>query len=136
MALVDWITRSRLGPDELAFGTLRSLSLIGGLIALLLIPVRPEHAPHIVPLLIVFVVYKAFLFILVRLWPERIQAIFIWTIYIDLGFVFVLTWFSGGLDSQFYHLFYILLWTPIILASEWPWSPQSWLAPCTSGPIC
>lgn len=109
MALVDWITRYRLGPDELAFGTLRSLSLIGGLTTLLLIPVRPEHAPHLAPLLIVFVIYKAFLFILVRLWPERIRAIFIWTIYIDLGFVFVFTWFSGGLDSQFYHLFYLLI---------------------------
>lgn len=109
MALVDRITRSRLGPDELAFGALRSLSLIGGLIALLLIPVKPEHAPHLAPLVIVFVVYKAFLFIVVRLWPERIRAIFIWTIYIDLTFVFVFIWFTGGLDSHFYLLYYPLI---------------------------
>lgn len=109
MTLVDRITRSRLGPEEFAFGTLRTLSLIGGLIALLLVPVRPEHARHLAPLFVVFAVYKALLFASVRLWPERVRATFICTVYIDLAFVFVFIWFTGGLDSQFYHLFYLLI---------------------------
>ena len=109
MTLVDRITRSRLGREELAFGTLRSLSLIGGLIALLLVPVRPEHTRHLAPLFVVFAVYKALLFASVRLWPERVRATFICTVYIDLAFVFVFIWFTGGLDSQFYHLFYLLI---------------------------
>jgi len=109
MALADRIMRPRIGAEELAFGTLRSLSLIGGLIALFIVPVRPEHTRHLAPLFVTFVVYKVLLFASVRLWPERVRAIFICTIYIDLGFVFVFTWFTGGLDSQFYHLFYLLI---------------------------
>ncbi|PWB46188.1 MAG: hypothetical protein C3F12_09070 [Candidatus Methylomirabilota bacterium] len=109
MALIDRITRSRLGPDELAYGTLRSLSLIGGLIALFLVPVRPEHGRHLAPLFVGFLIYKALLFASVRLWPERVRTIFIWTTYIDLTFVFVFIWFTGGLDSHFYLLYYLLI---------------------------
>lgn len=109
MALVDWITRSRLGSDDLAFGTLRSLSLIGGLIALLLVPVKPEHARHLAPLFVGFLIYKALLFASVRLWSERARTIYSWTTYIDLAFVFVFIWFTGGLDSHFYLLYYLLI---------------------------
>ncbi len=109
MTLVDRITRSRLGSDELAFGTLGSLSLIGGLIALLLVPVKPEHARHLAPLFISFLIYKALLFASVRLWSQRVRTIFMWTIHIDLAFVFVFIWFTGGLDSHFYLLYYLLI---------------------------
>lgn len=109
MTLVDRITRSRLGSDDLAFETLGSLSLIGGLIALLLVPVKPEHARHLAPLFVSFLIYKALLFASVRLWPERVRTIFMWTIYIDLAFVFVFIWFTGGLDSHFYLLYYLLI---------------------------
>lgn len=109
MGLVQRIMRPQVAQEEFAFRTLRSLSLVGGLIALCLVPVRPEHTRHLVPLFVVFALYKALLFAFVRLWPERVRTIFICTVYIDLAFVFVFIWFTGGLDSQFYHLFYLLI---------------------------
>jgi hypothetical protein len=55
MALVDRTVSSRVRPKELAFGTPRSLSLIGGFIALFLVPLRPEDTWPLAPLFVVFV---------------------------------------------------------------------------------
>ncbi|MBI4562730.1 MAG: hypothetical protein HY724_11860 [Candidatus Rokubacteria bacterium] len=101
--------RERLGNGALAFAVLRGLAMIGGLAALSIVPLRPEHQVHLGPLLGAFIVYKAALFALLFLQPARARAIFLATLGGDLAIVFILVWFTGGGESHFYLLFLILV---------------------------
>ncbi len=101
--------RERLGSEALAFGLLRSLTMIGGVAALFLVPLRPEHRVHLGPLLAGFVAYKAGLLAILARWAERAREIFLATLAADLGLVFLLVWFTGGGESHFYLLFYLLV---------------------------
>jgi signal transduction histidine kinase len=99
----------RLGSDALAFGLLRSLTMIGGVAALFMVPLRPEHRIHLAPLLVGFIAYKAGLLAILAGWAERAREIFLATLAADLGLVFLLVWFTGGGESHFYLLFYLLV---------------------------
>ena len=101
--------RARLDPDALAFSVLRGLTMIGGLAALSIVPLRPEHEIHLLPLLGAFIAYKAALFTLLFFSPEHARPIFLATLGTDLGIVFILVWFTGGGESHFYLLFLILV---------------------------
>lgn len=98
-----WVT------EEWSFAVLRALSMLGGMIALFLVPLRPEHQAHLGPLAWVFVVYKALLFLAIRAWPARLRLILLCTTGMDLLFVSLFVWFSGGLESHFYLLFHLLV---------------------------
>jgi signal transduction histidine kinase len=99
----------RLSDDARTFAVLRGLTMIGGLAALFLVPLRPEHQVHLLPLLGGFIVYKAALFAVIARWAERAREIFLSTVATDLAFVFLLVWFTGGGESHFYLLFYPLV---------------------------
>jgi signal transduction histidine kinase len=98
-----------LATPEWAFAILRALAMLGGMVALFLAPVRPEHQPHIAPLAWTFVAYKLVLFLAIRTWPERLRQILPGTVGLDLMFVSLFVWFSGGLESHFYLLYYLLV---------------------------
>ena len=106
---VTSMARPRLDPDALAFAVLRGLTMIGGLAALSIVPLRPEHQIHLLPLLGAFIAYKGALFSLLFFRPEHARAIFLATLGTDLGIVFVLVWFTGGGESHFYLLFLTLV---------------------------
>ncbi len=95
--------------EEWSFAILRALSMLGGMVALFLVPIRPEHQPHVAPLAWVFVAYKALLFLAIWAWPARLRLILLATTGLDLVFVSLFVWFSGGLESHFYLLFYLLV---------------------------
>jgi signal transduction histidine kinase len=99
----------RLGNDAVVFAVLRALTVVGGMAALFVAPPRAEHAVHVTPLLGGFVVYKAALLAVLGLWPERARQIFLATLASDLAVVFLLVWFTGGGESHFYLLFYLLV---------------------------
>ncbi|MBI2524967.1 MAG: hypothetical protein HYV93_03195 [Candidatus Rokubacteria bacterium] len=99
----------RLGAEESTFAMLRGLTVIGGLAALLIVPLRPEHQLHLLPLLSGVVAYKLLLAALLFAWPPRARAIFLATAGVDLAVVFVLVWFTGGGESHFYLFFYLLV---------------------------
>jgi signal transduction histidine kinase len=99
----------RLSNEALAFAVLRGLAMIGGLAALSIAPLRPEHQVHLWPLLGAFIVYKGTLFALLYFRPERSREIFLATLGADLAIVFVLVWFTGGGESHFYLLFLVLV---------------------------
>ena len=99
----------RLGQDELTFALLRGLAMIGGLAALSIAPLRPEHEVHLWPLLGTFILYKAALFLLLSRFPQRARALFVATLASDLAIVFLLVWFTGGGESHYYLLFSILI---------------------------
>jgi signal transduction histidine kinase len=92
-----------------SFAILRALSMLGGMVALFLVPLRPEHQVHLVPLAWSFVAYKALLFVAIWTWPGQLRLILLGTTGLDLGFVSLLVWFSGGLESHFYLLFHLLV---------------------------
>jgi signal transduction histidine kinase len=95
--------------EERSFAVLRALSMLGGLVALFLVPVRPEHQHHLIPLAWLFVAYKAFLFLAIWAWPARLRLILIGTTGLDLVFVSLFVWHTGGGESHFYLLFYLLV---------------------------
>ncbi len=99
----------RLDPEALSFAVLRGLAMIGGLAALSIAPLRPEHQVHLAPLLGAFIAYKALLFALLFFRPAGARPIFLATLGADLGIVFVLVWFTGGGESHFYLLFSVLV---------------------------
>ena len=99
----------RLGREALVFAVLRTLTLVGGIAALLVVPLRAEHELHLLPLLAGFVVYKTALLALLLKWAERSREIFLATLAADLAVVFLLVWFTGGGESHFYLLFYPLV---------------------------
>jgi len=95
--------------EERSFAVLRALSMLGGLVALFLVPIRPEHQAHVAPLTWAFVAYKALLFLAIWAWPARLRLILIGTTGLDLVFVSLFVWHTGGGESHFYLLFYLLV---------------------------
>lgn len=91
------------------FAILRALTLVGGVAALLVVPLRPEHQLHLGPLLVAFAVYQGGLFLVFAWHLRRAREIFLATLGADLGIVFLLVWFTGGAESHFYLLFYLLV---------------------------
>ena len=99
----------RLGSEALLFAVLRGLTLVGGMAALVVVPLATEHRLHLVPLLGGFIAYKLGLLAVVLIWPERAREMFLTTLAADLAIVFLLVWFTGGGGSHFYLLFYPLV---------------------------
>ncbi|MFI5341283.1 MAG: sensor histidine kinase, partial [Candidatus Methylomirabilales bacterium] len=105
--------------EERSFAVLRALSMLGGLVALFLVPVRPEHQHHLAPLAWLFVAYKALLFLAIWAWPTRLRLILLGTTCLDLVFVSLFVWHTGGGESHFYLLFYLLV--ALAAAHFGPW---------------
>ncbi len=95
--------------EEWSFAVLRALTMLGGMVALFLGPIRPEHQPHLAPLAWSFVAYKALLFLAIWAWPAKLRLLLLGTVWVDLVFVALFVWFSGGIESHFYLLFYLLV---------------------------
>ena len=114
--------------EERSFAVLRALSMLGGLVALFLVPVRPEHQSHLFPLAWLFVAYKALLFLAIWMFPARLRLILIGTTGLDLAFVSLFVWHTGGGESHFYLLFYLL----VALAAA-HFGPRTGLATASGG---
>jgi signal transduction histidine kinase len=97
------------GAGEWSFVVLRALAMLGGMVALFLVPLRPEHQPHLVPLAWAFVAYELVLFLAIWAWPAALRALLLISIAADLAFVALFVWHSGGAESHFYLLFYLLV---------------------------
>src|SRR5512147_3259693 len=98
-----WVT------EESTFVVLRALSMLGGMVAVLLVPHPPEHRLLLGNSVWCFIAYKALLFPSIRVWPTRLRAILLGTTVLDLLFVAIFVWLGGGFESHFYLLFYLLV---------------------------
>jgi signal transduction histidine kinase len=95
--------------EESSFVVLRALAMLGGMVAILLVPHPPEHQPYLGSLAWGFVAYKVGLFVAIRALPERLRAVLLASVCLDLVFVALFVWFGGGIESHFYLLFYLLV---------------------------
>ena len=102
------VIRSRM-TEEWSFLILRALAMIGGVIALFLVPHPPEHAAQLRALAWAFILYKAGLFAVIWGWPRGVRLTLLVSIGLDLVFVACFVWLSGGIQSHFYLLFYLLI---------------------------
>jgi len=95
--------------EESSFVVLRALAMLGGMVAILLVPHPPEHQPYLGSLAWSFVAYKLCLFAAIWAWPARLRAVLLASVCLDLAFVSLFVWFGGGAGSHFYLLFYLLV---------------------------
>ncbi len=104
-------TRDTWGPRtaEGSFAVLRALTMIGGTIALFLVPHPPEHKSELIATAWTFVSYKLLLFLIIWRFPAHLRRILLGTVVSDLGFVALFVWLGGGLHSHFALLFYLLI---------------------------
>ena len=98
-----WVT------DESSFVVLRALAMLGGMVAILLVPHPPAHQPYLGTLAWSFVAYKIGLFLGIWTWPAKLRAVLLASVGLDLAFVSLFVWFGGGIGSHFYLLFYLLV---------------------------
>jgi signal transduction histidine kinase len=91
--------------------------MLGGMVAILLIPHPPEHQPYLGTLAWAFLAYTLGLFLAIWIWPARLRLILLGSIASDLTFVALFVWFGGGLASHFYLLFYLLV---ALVAAQFP----------------
>jgi len=95
--------------EEASFVVLRALAMLGGMVAILLVPHPPEHQPYLGSLAWSFVAYKVGLFLAIWMWALRLRVILLASVGADLMFVSLFVWFGGGAGSHFYLLFYLLV---------------------------
>lgn len=98
-----------LRQEEIAFSVLRVLALAGSLTALFAAPRRPEHELHLWPLVVFFIVYKLLFFGVLWRYPRVSRQLLLLVVVLDPVLVFFLVWFTGGAESQFYLVFYLLI---------------------------
>jgi len=101
--------RLNLEQAELFFAVFKTLAFVGAVAALFLAPVRPEHQVHLPPLLAFFLLYHLLLYGAAFRWRWVIRGILLAILACDLLFVFFLVWFTGGFESHFYLLFYLII---------------------------
>jgi signal transduction histidine kinase len=109
-----------LERDERVFAVLLSAAMVGGLLTLGLVPLRPRHRIDLYSLVMWFAAYKVGVFALVTINPRARRGIFIGALGIDLLLVFVLLCLTGGGDSLFYLLFF-----PLVVVNAYYFGP--WL---------
>jgi len=98
-----------LERDERVFAVLLAVAVVGGLVSLGLVPLRPRHRIDLNWLVFWFATYKLGIFALVTVNPRATRAIFLGALGVDLLLVFVLLCLTGGGDSLFYLLFFPLV---------------------------
>ena len=99
----SWVT------EESSFVVLRALAMLGGLVAILLVPHPPEHRLLLGHTVWIFLAYKVLLFVSIRVWHARLRAILLGTTVLDLLFVSMFVWLGGGFESHFYLLYFLLV---------------------------
>ena len=127
MATVDrrpWHAIFRLlERDERVFAVLLAVAMVGGLVSLGLVPLRPRHRIDLYSLVAWFAAYKVGVFALVTLNPRATRVIFLGALAIDLVLVFTLLCLTGGGDSLFYLLFF-----PLVAVNAYYFGPWVGLA--------
>ncbi len=109
LALWDFLGQSRLTSIDLFFAVLRLVSLAGGLAWVLLPGEPPPDTARLLQLLIFFGIYSLIIYAIVLLRPGWVRGVYRAAMFLDLGFITLLVWWTGEPDSPFYLAFYLLV---------------------------
>jgi signal transduction histidine kinase len=103
----------RLGPMDRWFAALRAVALLGGAAWLAVHsrdhPQDPEAHLHLISFFAAFWVYSILLYLVNWFRPGRLPFLYRIAMLLDLAFIFHLVWKTGGMESNFYLAFYLLI---------------------------
>ena len=94
---------------DVTFAFLRVLTIVGGLFWIYFSTLDPANKKTLLNILIFFCVYSSILYLLIYLFPDRIKKLYFGTLFLDLIFIFLLIEETGGMNSNFYLAFYLLI---------------------------
>ncbi len=100
--------RTCIDITDLGFIILRFTVFCGGLAWLLVSDLPPETAWNVVWLLLFFAAYGVLLFFLLFFFPHRKRFLYLISLFLDLSFVSMLVYISGGYQSPFTNGFYLM----------------------------
>lgn len=102
-----------LAPMDCWLAALRGVALLGGaawgMVHPLDHPFDPEAHLHVVWLFVAFAAYSALLYLVNALRPGRLLLLYRIAMVLDLAFIFILVRLTGGMTSNFYLAFYLLI---------------------------
>lgn len=103
------ILRLGLDPVDLWLAALRALALVGGMLWWAQRTLDPEAKRQLAWLLGTFAAYSVTLYLANALRPGRLTLLYRIAMALDLAFVFTLVRITGGMASDFYLAFYLLI---------------------------
>jgi len=102
-----------LAPLDRWFAALRGVTLVAGMVwwAIHLVdhPKDPEAHRQILLLMGAFAGYSALLYVISVRWPGHLRRLYRAAMVLDLAFIFLLVRTTGGMASNFYLAFYLLI---------------------------
>ena len=101
--------RRELTLTDGLFALLRFLTIGGGLIWLAFAPLAEAERGALQRLLWLFAAYTFLLYLLLFFRPAWVKGLYLGTLAIDLAFTFFFIRFTGGPQSDFYLIFYLLV---------------------------
>ncbi len=90
-------------------GVLRGVALLGGAAWWAVSPLDPEPRRQLVWLFAAFAAYSGLLYLFNALRPGRLSLLYRIAMVLDLTFIFILVRITGGMASNFYLAFYLLI---------------------------
>lgn len=99
----------RLTLVDKGFAILRILTILGALVWFHSAPLSPQDKKALTIIIVSFIIYSTLLYVAILLYYQKIRVLYLVALVLDLGFVFSLVKFMGGVTSNFYLAFYILI---------------------------
>ncbi|MFQ5897607.1 MAG: nitrogen regulation protein NR(II) [Candidatus Methylomirabilia bacterium] len=98
-----------LDPLDLWLLALRGAALLGGAVWWVVHPLDQEPRLQLVWLLATFAAYSLLLYLVNMLSPGRLRLLYRGAMVLDFAFIFILVRITGGMASNFYLAFYLLI---------------------------
>ncbi len=99
----------KLNSIDQLFALLRILALVGGLSWTILSPLPQPNRILLIYDFVFFCAYSVILYFFILLKPEKVRHVYAAALFLDLIFITLLIYFSGGFKSDFYLAFILLV---------------------------
>lgn len=103
------VFRGDLDPLDRWLVALRGVALLGGAVWWAVYPLDQEPRRQLVWLFAIFAAYSVLLYLVNALRPGRLRALYRAAMVLDFAFIFTLVKITGGMASNFYLAFYLLI---------------------------
>ena len=100
--------KSNLTVTDAVFVFVRFSAFIGGLTWIIFHPSLPREKTFLYLLSIFFLVYSLIIYSLIFIYPEKVRKIYLVSLFFDSFLLFLLLPLTGGLNSSFAFVFYLI----------------------------